>query len=447
MDNILDLLSELVSINTVNDPLNNVKPGRDTASFIADILGDWGLSPEIIDSNGYYSVFGSIGRGDPCLLLLAHYDTVPADPSKWDYDPFKLTIVGDKAFGRGALDDKSNVAALMLVLKELADKDINCTIYYGFTGDEEIGGANGAAVIAEKLRVKNKLPRFLVNADGYGMKIIHKRRKAFSIVIEVEEEEKKVRGILKKKIFRANYPVKQHAHAAYFLPGVDTHPLLAASVFTREEEVCIVDIEGEFLKSNVVPASVSIEYVELGSGDKEHRCDSALTNLLKIVYSITRLSIPTERPSEYGVTITPNIYVKQGKLHRIYFDLRAMLKDKSVIEDEVARLLIEIFPKAKYIVKTGRGGYLYTPPISPLVKTFKNALEFMGEEPRLIEGAGASDSRYFTIHGVEAVDFGPRGGNIHGVNEFVEVSSLKKLPYIYLKVVKELAKYFIETSK
>ncbi len=443
----MDLLSELVSINTVNDPLNNIRPSREDANFIANILEEWGLSPEIIDSNGYYSVFGSIGKGDPCLLLLAHYDTVPADPSKWSYDPFKLTIVGDKAFGRGALDDKSNVAALMLVLKELANKSINCTIYYGFTGDEEIGGANGAAVIAEKLRAENKLPRFLINADGYGMKIIHKRRKAFSIIIEVEEEKKKVKGVLKEKTFTANYPVKQHAHAAYFLPGVDTHPLLAASVFTREENVCVESIEGEFLKSNVVPASVSMKYIELGSGEKEYECDNGLTNLLKIVYPLTRLSIPTERPSEYGVTITPNIYVKQDRLHRIYFDLRAMLKDKSVIEDEVAKLLIEVFPKAKYIVRTGRGAYLYTPPISPIVKAFKNALKFMGEEPRLVEGAGASDSRYFTIHGVEAVDFGPRGGNIHGVNEFVEISSLKKLPYIYLKVVEELTKYFIETSK
>lgn len=231
---IIDLLSNLVSYNTVNDPLKNIRPSIEVPKYIRDTLLDWGVESKIIESNGYYSVYGSIGKGKPYIMLLAHFDTVPVDPAKWDYDPFKLTIVGNKGFGRGALDDKSNVAALMLVLKDLASMDLGVKILFAFTGDEEVGGANGARVIAEKLYRENMLPKYLINGDGYGIKIINKRRKAFKIKLEVEVQRTICNGIVRTRIFKAHYPLKQHAHAAYFHPGTDIHPLIAASVFVRE---------------------------------------------------------------------------------------------------------------------------------------------------------------------------------------------------------------------
>jgi len=436
--NIIDLLSNLVSYKTVNDPLRNIRPGIDIAKYIRDILSDWGIESQIIESNGYYSVYGSIGSGKPYIMLLAHFDTVPVDPSKWDYDPFKLTIVGNKAYGRGALDDKANVAALMLVLKDLVKRDLKVEIFFAFTGDEEIGGANGARVIAEKLYKENMLPKYLINGDGYGMKIINRRRKAFRIELEVPVQKAICNGILRTKIFKAYYPLKQYAHAAYFHPGTDIHPLITASVFIRENNVYVVSLEGKFLKSNVIPDQVILKYVEPGTGGTKIEYDKSLTQLLKALYPVSRLTFPTDKPSEYGITITPNVYELNNYIHKIHLDLRAMVNDKSIIENELSKLLHEILPESKYKVITGTGSYMYTDKKSIIIQAFKSTLMRYGYEPEISEGAGATDSRYFTTYGVEAVDFGPLGGNIHGDNEYVEIKSLQILPKIYLNTIEFL---------
>jgi len=82
------------------------------------------------------------------------------------YEPFKLTVEGNKAYGRGSVDDKGNVASLMFALKELKEKPLNGKVLFAFTGDEETGGAT-ALYIAEKLNEINKLPSFLIKCGWY----------------------------------------------------------------------------------------------------------------------------------------------------------------------------------------------------------------------------------------------------------------------------------------
>lgn len=436
-ETVVELLKHLIEIKSVNDPVRGVKPGKDTALFIHDLLVDWGFSPEVIESNGYYSVFECTGSGKPVLLLMAHYDTVPVDPEKWNHDPFKLTIVGNKGYGRGALDDKSNVAALLVLLKRLGEEGFSGNICYAFTGDEEVGGFNGARVIAEKLASENILPKYMVNADGVGMKVIVRRRKVFNILVKTASMKKKVKGRIRRKTFKASYPLEQHSHAAYFIPGLDTHPLIAASTYVRENNVCVRSIKGVFIKSNVVPPKATVEYVDEDPHGREIVCDEGLTYLLKALLPLTRMPIPEEKPSDYGVNITPNMYLFDRGKHVIQLDVRVMSNSVESIVRELERIK-EIYPLIEYDVRGGQGGYLYTSLDSILVKTFFKTLESFGVKPEAIEGAGASDSRYFTPHGVEAVDFGPQGGNIHGDNEYVLLDSLKILPDIYYSIVKTI---------
>ncbi|KAF2073909.1 hypothetical protein CYY_004797 [Polysphondylium violaceum] len=50
----------------------------------------------------------------------SHLDVVPADPTKWDRDPFKLVIEGDKLYGRGTTDCLGHVALLTDLFIQLA---------------------------------------------------------------------------------------------------------------------------------------------------------------------------------------------------------------------------------------------------------------------------------------------------------------------------------------
>jgi len=71
-------------------------------------------------------------------------------------------------------------------------------------------------------------------------------------------------------------------------------------------------------------------------------------------------------------------------------------------------------------------GYVETDPDSLLIRSAKWALKKEGIPTRLIEGFGASDSRFFAGEGCELFDFGPRGGNTHGPNEWVSLSSIEE---------------------
>ena len=44
------------------------------------------------------------------LLIMGHSDVVRVDPSKWTFPPFSATRQGGYVYGRGTLDDKSDLA-------------------------------------------------------------------------------------------------------------------------------------------------------------------------------------------------------------------------------------------------------------------------------------------------------------------------------------------------
>lgn len=434
---ILELLSQLVAFETVNDPAKGIKPSKDCPEFIMDELSSWGIESELIERDGYYAVYGEIGAGEPRLLFMAHFDVVPVNPEEWDTDPFRLTVKGDRAYGRGSADDKGNVASIMLALKELLSDELNGKILFAFTGDEEIGGRM-AMHIAEKLSEEGKLPEYMINADGIGMKPIIRRRKGFGVTVSVPEEKLRIRGRMEEKTFRISTPVVETRHAAYFLPGVDTHPMIAASHFLRNSGALAVFLEGRFLKGNVVPGEVTLRYVEPGEGG-EVEADLGLTRLLKAIVPLVRAPIKPEKYSDYGVSITPNLYsLKDGK-HVLRIDVRAMSKSGEEIERVMREVAEFNLPGAELTVRTNeKAGYLFTHPEEVVVKAMLEVLEDFGEKVEAVEGSGAADSRFFTPYGVKAIDFGPKGGNIHGPNEYVEINSLRKMPLLYREVALRL---------
>ena len=92
---------------------------------------------------------------DP-ILLTGHYDVVPVRDnanSIWKENPFSGKIDDDYVWGRGALDDKSGVIAILEAVDYLLTQDFvpNRTIYLSFGHDEEIGGRRGAGKVAEFL--------------------------------------------------------------------------------------------------------------------------------------------------------------------------------------------------------------------------------------------------------------------------------------------------------
>ncbi|MCS7206251.1 MAG: M20 family peptidase [Leptospiraceae bacterium] len=102
------------------------------------------------------------------VILMGHYDVVPADPSEWKFPPFDGVLSEGYLFGRGAIDDKITVLGILQAAEFLLQQNFQPerTIYFSFGHDEEIGGFQGAKLIVEYLHQQNIQPEFVLDEGG-----------------------------------------------------------------------------------------------------------------------------------------------------------------------------------------------------------------------------------------------------------------------------------------
>lgn len=102
-----------------------------------------------------YTWPGSEAELDP-IVLMGHLDVVPVSPGtegNWEHPPYDGVIADGFVWGRGSLDDKLAVLAILEAAEALLRDGFQPrrTIYLAFGHDEEQGGGEGAQLIAEQL--------------------------------------------------------------------------------------------------------------------------------------------------------------------------------------------------------------------------------------------------------------------------------------------------------
>ncbi len=169
---IVDLTKALIRIPSVHSRPAEIQR---CADFIEAWLDQRNIAYERRDINGTPSLLVLPASARLPVLYMAHFDVVEAD----DDNLFQPREAAGRLYGRGAIDDKYAVAlALVLFERHLrAQQDIGgsqADLGFGLllTGDEEVGGANGAGAALETLR-----PEFFVALDGGGPKRIVTREK------------------------------------------------------------------------------------------------------------------------------------------------------------------------------------------------------------------------------------------------------------------------------
>lgn len=105
------------------------------------------------------------------LVLMGHMDVVPVVPGTegdWTHPPFSGAVVEGEVWGRGALDDKVSVVAVLEAVEALVAQGYRPrrTVYLAFGHDEEVGGVRGAAGIAALLQERGAEPYALVLDEG-----------------------------------------------------------------------------------------------------------------------------------------------------------------------------------------------------------------------------------------------------------------------------------------
>jgi acetylornithine deacetylase/succinyl-diaminopimelate desuccinylase-like protein len=148
---VLRFCRDLIRIDTSNPGSTEEAAAR----YITDVLARAEVATEVVEpEQGRCSVFArhdGADRSSPALLVHAHLDVVPADPSGWSYDPLGGIEAEGHIWGRGAVDMK-DVAAMMLALQlEIARNEVapRRTLIFAYFADEEMGSGLGSKWVVE----------------------------------------------------------------------------------------------------------------------------------------------------------------------------------------------------------------------------------------------------------------------------------------------------------
>jgi acetylornithine deacetylase/succinyl-diaminopimelate desuccinylase-like protein len=124
------------------------------------------------------------------LLIMGHSDEVRVDPAKWTFPPFSATRNGGYVYGRGTLDDKSDLAAAMMTMLLLKrskiplDRDV---IFVSEVGEEASTGPGIEYLVNEHWK---DIEAEICLAESGGVR----RRDGKAIYATVETTEKQPKG-------------------------------------------------------------------------------------------------------------------------------------------------------------------------------------------------------------------------------------------------------------
>ncbi len=135
----LEELRRLVALPSVSDEGTSMP---ECATLVAELLSKRGFQARLVPSAGFPVVFAVRpgARRDRTLLFYNHYDVQPSGPPElWESPAYELTVRNDRAFGRGAVDDKGHIISRLAALDALleTDGDLPCTVKFIIEGDEE----------------------------------------------------------------------------------------------------------------------------------------------------------------------------------------------------------------------------------------------------------------------------------------------------------------------
>ena len=164
-------LSRLIDVPTISD---TAAPDGEAFARFRALLPE--IFPRVFSSFRCELFHGSIllshiaeGGAEP-VLFMSHHDVVPEN-GQWETKPFRASVADGKLYGRGTLDTKGNLWAILEAVEELLGEGFVFprSVYVESACNEETTGA-GALEISREL--KSRGVRFAFTLDEGGM-IVH----------------------------------------------------------------------------------------------------------------------------------------------------------------------------------------------------------------------------------------------------------------------------------
>lgn len=148
-DEAMQMLAELVAIPTFEVeslPQTENPEFQRFAKALENIAKDFGLAFRNVGGQVYEVTLGE-PRGE-LIGLHAHADVVPVNPDLWvlddgtRLDPFKVSRIGNRMYGRGTQDDKNGIVVTLYAMRVVQDEQLPLLHHFRLLVDtrEETGG-------------------------------------------------------------------------------------------------------------------------------------------------------------------------------------------------------------------------------------------------------------------------------------------------------------------
>jgi acetylornithine deacetylase len=314
------------------------------------------------------------------LILQGHIDVVSAEPEKeWDYDPWGSTIEGNKMYGRGIQDMKSGVAAFIFAYKAIKKAGITLDgdVILQSVIEEECTG-NGALAALERGYTADAA----LIPEPFGQKVVQSQVGVIWVRVKV-----KGLGAHTERANEAVNPIEK----AYVI--VDALKSYREHINSRAKH--------EDFKHHPHPLNVNIG--KFHSGDW-----------------------PSSVPSECVLEARVGFYPGQDPA-----DIKKEVKDWLLEAAEKDSWLKEVQPEITFYGFHADGVSL--DDTTPLFQTLDQSFEQVVKKPleRTVITC-TTDIKYYNLYyDIPATCYGPVGGNMHGLNEWVDLDNLKEVTKVY----------------
>jgi acetylornithine deacetylase/succinyl-diaminopimelate desuccinylase-like protein len=359
------------------------------------------------------------------ILLLAHLDVVEAKREDWTRDPFTLVEENGNFYARGAVDDKAEAAIWVDTLVRYRSENYRPrrTLKLALTCGEENGGIvfNGASWLAQNRRDLIDA-EFALNEGASGELDASGRR----VALEIQAGEKMAqnyrlevtnpgghssRPVKDNAIYRLAGALK-HIEAYEFPPqftdGNRAYFNGMAKIEAAKGDTAIADAMRAFLRDPADAQAIALVAAKDPSWNATLRTTCVATTLEA---GHAQNALPQRARANVNCRIFPGVSAES---------VRAKLEE--IVGD----------PEVKITTLEARGPSSPPPPLTPqiLAPVQKLAAQFWPGVPVLpILQPGATDGQYLSAagiptYGIEPLFLPPDLGNIHGLNEYVNVESL-----------------------
>ncbi len=370
MDILEQLLSDLVSINSVNPDLIPGAAGEGgIAGFIASWLVRAGLEVQMHEPvPGRPNVIGIAkgSGGGKTLMLNGHTDTVDTAGMQ---NPLVPEIRDGRLYGRGSYDMKGGLAACMLAAAEAKQQGLRGDVIFTAVMDEEYAGL-GTIDIAKSYKAGGAI---IAESTGLDIVVAHKG----FIWMDIETQ-----GIA--------------AHGS--LPGVGVDAILKMGKVLSALDELERDLQAHPTHGLLGSGSLHASYIKGGHEFSTYPQECILT--------LERRTLPGETPESVEAEL-------QQILDRLSADDPTF---KAVLRKGLYRAPME------------------TPAGAAILPAIQNAAEHVLGHPAEMTGVPYwTDAATLSEAGIPSVLFGPSGAGAHANEEWVDLESVRKCKDVYLQ--------------